>query len=1103
MLEKNTKLSPFIHLRVHTAYSLLEGAIGIKNLPDLCHKHRMPAVGITDTNNLFGALEISMILADKGIQPIIGCQLNAITNDSEAPIVLLTQTAEGYENLLRLASDFYLERWNGAPLEQICERSDGLIALAGSSNFSLIKPDQNLKALDDLQKAFDNRLYIELQRHPTPYPHETAIVDLALERNLPMVATNDVYFPESNFFQAHDALLCIAGGTYVDEPNRRRVTPHHYFKSGEEMAQLFSDVEEAVSHTVTIAKRCGFYPKPRAPMLPKYCKDESDELRMRAEKGLAKRLEEEVYPRFLENEHTSQRKQYEDRLNYELGVIHKMGFDGYFLIVSDFVQWAKSQNIPVGPGRGSGAGSIVAWCTSITDMDPLRFNLIFERFLNPQRVSMPDFDIDFCQERRDEVIKYVASKYGKEHVAHIITFGTLQARSILRDAGRVLQMPYGQVDKLAKKIPNIPGKTVSLTQALDSEPMLKVEYEEDESVQHLFDIAMQLEGLYRHASTHAAGVVIGNQPLYKDVPLYVDENSELAVTQFSMKYVEAAGLVKFDFLGLKTLTVIEHCCKMIRESKNKDMFIQHIPLDDDETFALLCRVETAGVFQLEGGGMRDVLRQLKPDRFEDIIALVSLYRPGPMDDIPRYLACKHGLEPVRYLHPDLEPILSPTYGVMVYQEQVMKIAQVLGGYSMGDADLLRRAMGKKIKEEMDAQQSRFIEGAVSNGVDKEIASTIFDQMAKFAGYGFNKSHASPYALLAYQTAYLKAHYPLEFFAANMSADMHNTDKVESFYQDMMKLGHKLLPPCVNASYSEFKVENNAVRYGLGAIKNVGTSLMQTLVEERLAKGTFKDLDDFIKRVSEKVLNKRCLENLIASGALDSLCKNRASLWEGQDKFLSTNKNDNQPTLFKTRTQLPDVAEWTSFKKLQKEWEALGFYLSGHPIDAYKSQEALNIQELIESKKSSFSVVGLISERQDRRTKKGQKFAFIKISDKSGSLDVAVFTNTLDQYDSTIYSGNIVEAHITGKQDESGNISRFILESIGSLSNSSTSENKDLVCQIEKLTNSTLDLELSAQESNNDTKDLHITFHGTPHLKISIHKNWIPNISKAEGVTFKN
>ena len=1032
-----SSLHNFVHLHLHSAYSLAEGALPIKLIPQLCQKNQMPAVAITDTANLFGALEFATTCAKAGIQPIIGCQLNLYLEvlSGYAPLVLLVQTEQGYRNLLKIVSNSYLNPTAGVDkpiisLSDLEERSAGLILLTGGHKGPLARLiSQNPGAVNDFLKTlttlFDGRLYIELMRHGLAEQQrlEPKFLDLALDHNLPLVATNDVFFNQSEMYQAHDALLCIAEGRYISEDDRNRVTAEHYFKSTAEMQSLFKDLPEAVENTALIAQRCHFMPTGQAPILPPFLTttglSEQEELRAQAEQGLEKRLQEEVLPRFKDAQtHDKVRADYFERLNYEFDIISRMGFAGYFLIVADFIQWAKSQDIPVGPGRGSGAGSLVAWALTITDMDPIYFGLIFERFLNPERVSMPDFDIDFCQDRRDEVIQYVRRKYGDDRVAHIITFGKLQARAVLRDVGRVLQMPYGQVDRICKMIPNNPTNPVTLEQALVLEPSLKQQSEQDETVGSLIDMGTRLEGLYRHASTHAAGVVIGDRPLWELVPLYKDERSELPATQFSMKYVEEAGLLKFDFLGLKTLTVIERCSQLIR-AQGIDFQINKVPLDDPKTFELLCRVEVVGVFQVESAGMRDVLRRLKPDRFEDIVALVALYRPGPMDDIPRYLACKHGEEEVRYLHPDLQSILEPTYGVMVYQEQVMKIAQVLGGYTLGAADLLRRAMGKKIKSEMDAQRDLFVAGAIKNGVDKNVAAQIFDQMAKFAGYGFNKSHSAPYALLTYQTAYLKANYPLEFFAATMTYDMHNTDKLTLYRQDLLRADVPLFPPDVNHSQAVFAVEGNGIRYALAAIKNVGLQAMESLVAERTTNGPFKNLADFAARLDGKTVNKRQLENLIAAGALDSLLVseniNRRQVFEAVDFLLSQNhlkrqeKANKKTLLFGESPQnqapltVPTVKPWGLLESLQKEFDALGFYQSAHPLDIYKdSLETLQLtasQDLAAKASESLTAVnvaGIVLFKQERTSKNGQKFAFVGLSDNTGAYEIALFSEIYQQ-----------------------------------------------------------------------------------------------------------
>lgn len=1060
-------MASFIHLRVHTAYSLAEGAIKLKDLAKKCQSYGMPAVAITDTANLFGALEFSMSCADSGIQPLIGCQIylrrpstpSSTTGKPLDPdqLVLIAQTEEGYRNLLHLVSDTYLKAQSGespqVTLDDLKARSTGLIALTGGPKGTigrLINEGQRAAAEDVLQtlkSIFPDRLYMELMRHGLAIENqiEPTLIELAYQNDIPLVATNEVFFNQPEMYEAHDALLCIAEGRYLNEDDRRRVTPHHYFKSAQEMADLFADLPEAIQNTVVIAQRCSFMPMPRSPILPPYPTEsgrtEAEELRHMAKLGLEQRLERQVFrSEDGEPEKEAKRQLYVDRLSYEIDIIEKMGFPGYFLIVADFIQWAKSQGIPVGPGRGSGAGSLVAWSLTITDIDPIRFSLLFERFLNPERVSMPDFDVDFCQDRRDEVIAYVRQKYGDERVAHIITFGKMQAKMVLRDVGRVLQLPYGQIDRISKLVPNNPANPVTLEQALEMEPLLKQARDTDPSVATMIDIGMKLEGLYRHASTHAAGVVIGDRPLADLVPLYKDEGSVLAATQFSMKYVELAGLLKFDFLGLKTLTVIENCCQRVR-ARGISINISAIPLDDPKTFALLERVETVGVFQVESAGMRDVLRKLRPDRFEDLIALVALYRPGPMDDIPRYLACKHGEEKVSYLHPQLQPILEGTYGVMVYQEQVMQIAQVLGGYTLGAADLLRRAMGKKIKAEMDAQRNQFVEGAIKNGVDTKVATLIFDQMAKFAGYGFNKSHSAPYALLTYQTAYLKANYPLEFFAASMTYDLNNTDKLSVFRQDMERLKIPLLPPDINASDVTFSVEGNGVRYALAAIKGVGEAGMRVVIADRQANGPFKDLNDFTHRMgvsgANGALNKRQLENLVAAGAFDSLNPNRKQVYLGieailkQAAFAAQEKQSQQHSLFgfsgsdtHTNLALPKVNDWGSLEKLQYEFAALGFFLSAHPLDIYGTaltRLGVTSSHCLKETNDGVTVklAGIVLVKQERTSKAGQKFAFVQLSDAQGVFEAAVFSEVFTRTREFLVPGTPLLVTASLKQESEG------------------------------------------------------------------------------------
>jgi DNA polymerase-3 subunit alpha len=1052
----------FVHLRVHSAYSLSEGAIKVKPLVELCKTHGMPAVAITDTNNLFGVLEFALTAAKAGVQPVVGCQISVAGNGNDEPaanaqngktpapdqLVLLVQDETGYQNLIKLASDAFLLTPTGeAPhvtWDNLAAHSEGLLCLTGGPAGPVCrllaagKRDKAKAAFEWLVNTFPGRLYAEVQRHGLPEEEasEDALVEMAFDLDVPLVATNEAFFADREMHAAHDALLCIAEGAYVNQDDRRTLTPEHYFKSAEEMRTLFADLPEAVDNTLVVARRCAYFPEPIDPMLPAYDtaggRSEAEELRAQAEAGLRERLETQVFTPEMDGTAREQAAHpYWQRLEHELNVIQGMGFPGYFLIVADFIQWAKGQDIPVGPGRGSGAGSVVAWALTITDLDPLRWNLLFERFLNPERVSMPDFDVDFCQDRRDEVISYVQKKYGHDRVAQIITFGKLQARAVLRDVGRVLQMPYPQVDRICKLVPNNPANPVTLAEAIEGEPMLQAQRDEDESVARLIDIALKLEGLYRHASTHAAGVVIGDRALDEIIPLYRDPRADMPVTQFNMKDVEKAGLVKFDFLGLKTLTVLARALELIAERETPPD-LSTIPLDDPDTYDLLTRGDTVGVFQLESTGMRDVLKRLKPDRFEDIIAVVALYRPGPMDNIPSYIKRKHGEEEPDYLHPALEGVLKETFGIMIYQEQVMQAAQELAGYSLGAADLLRRAMGKKIQAEMDAQRQTFIEGATARGVDKKQASAIFDQIAKFAGYGFNKSHAAAYAMVAYQTAYLKANYPVEFMAAIMTYDMANTDKLNVFRQELDRMGIPVLGPDMNRSRADFGVETaedgqRGVRYALAAIRNVGHGAMTALVEQREAGGPFNDLSDLAQRLDARLINKRQIEQLACAGAFDSMNSNRHQVYKAADLLVrhaavaASERDSNQSSLFggggaeTPRIALPQVEDWPAMDRLRHEFDAIGFYLSAHPLDAYgKSLERLrvvsfgDIPKLIRVEPGRKKVAGIVVGKQERRAKQsGNKFAFLQLSDASGVYEAIVFTETLNKARDLLVAGQPV------------------------------------------------------------------------------------------------
>ncbi|HEY5208855.1 MAG TPA: DNA polymerase III subunit alpha [Stellaceae bacterium] len=1058
----------FVHLHSHSAYSLSKGAIKVKHLTALCKLHRMPALAMTDTGNLFGALEFAMAARDDGVQPIIGCELAIRSADHDGrgrlgkplapePLVLLVQDQAGYRNLLTLVSASFLEGdGTEAPqidLDRLARHGDGLIVLTGGTGgpvgqlLNEGQADAAAEMLARLAAMFPDRLYVELMRHGMADEDriETALIDLAYAQNLPLVATNDVYFDEPDFSEAHDVLLCIAEGTTVGNTNRRKLTGEHYFKTPAEMRVLFADLPEACDNTLVIAQRCAFMPEPRAPILPPFPTETGDEkqaLRAAAAAGLARRLDEQVYPAEMgEAERAEAARPYRERLDFELGVIEKMGFAGYFLIVAEFIQWAKNQGIPVGPGRGSGAGSVVAWSLTITDLDPLRFGLLFERFLNPERVSMPDFDIDFCQDRRDEVIRHVQEKYGADRVAQIITFGTLQARAALRDVGRVLEMPYGQVDRLCKLVPNNPAAPVKLRQAIDGEPLLQQMIDSDEQVAHLVEIAIKLEGLYRHASTHAAGVVIGDRPLQELVPLYRDPRSTLPATQFNLKYVETAGLVKFDFLGLTTLTILVRAVELLKR-RGIELDLNKLPLDDRASYELMQKGDTVGVFQLEGAGMRDMLKKLRPDRFEDIIAVVALYRPGPMENIPRYIAVKHGQEQPDYLHASLEPILAETHGIMVYQEQVMQIAQVLSGYSLGGADLLRRAMGKKIKAEMDAQRAAFLNGAKANGVSDRVAEHVFGQVEKFAGYGFNKSHAAAYALIAYQTAYFKANYPVEYVAAFMTYCIGNTDKLNVFRQECDRLGIKLLPPDINRSDVGFAVEElvegAAIRYALAAVKGVGAQAMSQLVAERTANGPYKDMFDFAQRLDVKSFNKRQFESLAKAGAFDSLNRNRAQTF-GATEFLlhhaaaaTEERVTKQVNLFGDNMAnivggltLPPAADWLPVEKLQQEFDAIGFYLSSHPLQAYgKSLERLGVVKAVDlaarvaaGGSTRFKIAGVVVGKKERNSARGNRFAFVQLSDQSGMFEATLFAEQLSAARPFLESGSPLLLTVDVREDD--------------------------------------------------------------------------------------
>lgn len=1046
--------APFVPLRVLSSFSMLEGAIDPKAIAKLAKERGFPAIAICDRNGLYGVMAFAGACKDEGIQPIIGALIGIARDNVEGSstrnidyLPLFAQDEAGYTNLCHLVSKAHLDR----PLElephvtlaDLAGYTDGLIALTGAGEGGLTRllADGQQSAAqglcDILQSLFPARLYIEIARHGDAVCQlaEAALVDLAYARDLPLVASNPANFAEPHMHKAHDALLCIAHSTHIEAEDRPRSNAQAFVKSASMMDELFADLPEAMANTLVIAQRCAFAPPYRKPILPSLAGDVEGEARMLAEDaraGLEVRLA--VYGEMSAPE----RQIYLDRLEYEINVIAGMGFPGYFLIVADFIKWAKDQGIPVGPGRGSGAGSVVAWALTITDLDPLKLGLLFERFLNPERVSMPDFDIDFCETRRGEVIRYVQAKYGSDHVAQIITFGKLKARAVLRDCGRILQMSYGQVDRLCKMIPNHPTDPWTLPRALNGAADFKREYDNDKEVKRLVDLALELEGMPRNSSTHAAGVVIGDRPLAQLVPLYRDPRSDMPVTQFDMKHVESSGLVKFDFLGLKTLSVLRKAVDLLAE-RGIGIDLDTLELDDPAVYSLMQTGNTVGVFQLESEGMRRTLKAVKPTNFGDIIALVSLYRPGPMDNIPLFGQRKAGEVPIEYPHEKLEGILAETYGIFVYQEQVMQAAQVLAGYSLGDADLLRRAMGKKNQAGMDAQRSRFSDGCKTvSGIETKRANELFDLIDKFAGYGFNKSHAAAYALLSYQTAWLKAHYPEEFYAASMCFDLHQSEKLNVFVDDARRFpgiegGVEILPPDINHSDARFTVEQTekgyGVRYALAGIRNVGEKAMEAIAAERRAGGPFTSLKDLFERLPQGTMNRRQLEGLICAGAFDALEPDRGLLYANADLLMAVadaamrERSSGQTALFggehapPEELRLQSAAAWTRAEQMARERENFGFYFSAHPVQQYRDVASANgarsYQSVMEAGapsggRSSVVLAAMVESYTKARTRKGGTFVRVDFSDISGQFSAACFEEALvDKFEGWAKSGECV------------------------------------------------------------------------------------------------
>ena len=1016
----------FNQFKIHTQYSICEGAIKIDQLKDFCKKNKIKSLGLSDTYNLSGALEFAENLSSVGTHPIIGTQIKFKYKEFNGLIPLIAKNYDGYKNIIKLSSKSYLE--NSETTDPNCEltdllnNSEGIIILTGSIkclfgslfNRGLFSEIEEILFL--LKEKFEDNIYIEIQRHNDLNEKEFEYYNLKVSEKLelPIIATNEVYYLDKDMYDAHDALMCIGDKTYVNDSNRIKLTNQHYFKSSEEMIELFKDLPEALENNFNLPFRCSFKPNFSKPILPSITsseKDPNEMLRKSSIEGLKDKFKLFFDSETINIEKEEKYLEYKKRLDHEIQIIVEMNYSGYFLIVSDYIKWAKQNKIPVGPGRGSGAGSLVAWCLSITDIDPIKFNLIFERFLNPDRISMPDFDIDFCEEKRDLVFKYLTTKY-KDSVAHIITFGKLKARMVIRDVGRVLGLPYGFIDNICKMIPFDPSRPMSLQQCINVEPRLQKLINEDKRVDRLINLSLKLEGLNRNVATHAAGVVIADKKLTETVPLYKDNSADLLLpsTQFDMYSAENAGLIKFDFLGLKTLTVIDKAQKLINKTNNQ-FNIEKINYEDQKVYELLSSGKTVGLFQLESSGMKDALINMKPNRLEDIIALVALYRPGPMSNIPIYNECKHGLRKPDYLHPKLEEILKPTYGVIIYQEQVMQIAQELSGFSAGEADILRRAMGKKKRAELEKQKQRFIDGAYKNGISKDIAAGIFLKIEPFAEYGFNKSHAAAYAVIAYQTAFLKTHYPHEFFVASMSMELSNQKKLSEFYEELKRLNIPIIRPDINKSFTDFYSDGSNFYYALGAIKNVGYDAISNVINERSNNGVFKNFSDFVERVNPKDINKLQLEGLVQAGAFDNLNENRKAIFTSIPNLILKSKNIheskalNQIDLFGKQEKedlnfLERVDDWTTDTKLTKEFETLGFYISDHPLNQFKSifnqYKIINYEEFENDKDIlSSNIACTVLKIQEKKTQKGNSYAIVKFSDLTSVFELFIFSDVFE------------------------------------------------------------------------------------------------------------
>ncbi len=1060
-----SKIQIFNHLKIHSQYSICEGAIKIDELKEFSKNNKIRSLALCDTVNLCGALEFAEKISKVGTQPIIGTQINFKIDDTTGLLPLFALNEEGYKRIIELSSLSYLDNNDTSDpylnFQELLNKTDGVALFSGTVNglfgklFDKGKFTEISELYSKIKSKYKDRFYIEIQRHgdQNEIAFEKFNLSQSLKLEIPIIATNEIYYLNKDMHEAHDALICIKNKTYVNEKNRIRFSNQHYLKDNSEMLELFADLPEALENNFNFPFRCNFRPLFSKPILPNISSDKDGNADEILKKHSLEGLKEKFKINFDlgENEHTNNQKYlvYKDRLDHELNIIIEMKYASYFLIVSDYIKWAKKNDIPVGPGRGSGAGSLVAWCLSITDVDPIKYNLIFERFLNPDRISMPDFDIDFCEEKRDLVFEYLTKKY-KDSVAHIITFGKLKARMVIRDVGRVLGLAYGFVDSISKMIPFDPSRPQSLTECIASEPRLQKLINEDPRVKKLTDLSLKLEGLNRNVATHAAGVVIADRKLTDVIPLYKDATTNLLLpsTQFDMYSAENAGLIKFDFLGLKTLTVINNTQKLIKE-KDKNFNIDNIDFEDQKVFDLLSSGKTVGLFQIESSGMREALTQMKPNHIEDIIALVALYRPGPMSNIPTYNDCKHGRQEPDYLHPLLEDILKPTYGVIIYQEQVMQIAQKLSGYTAGQADILRRAMGKKKRAELEKQKQSFIAGAVQNGISKEVAAGIFLKIEPFAEYGFNKSHAAAYAIISYQTAFLKTYYPKEFIAASMTMDISNQNKLGEFYEELKRLNIEIIRPDINECFADFRTENDRFYYALGGIKAVGYEAVSNIVEERLKNGKFKSLTDFLNRINPKDINKLQLEGLVKAGAFDNLNSNRQSLFNSIPNFITKSKNifenksANQIDLFGVNENeeneiISDIKDWKFEERLSKEFEAVGFFISDHPLNQFK--EVFNDYNILDYQTfnnnddlKDSNVAATLLKIQERKTAKGNAYAVLKLTDLTSVFELFIFSDILELNREILKEGSsFILTIVKSISDSENRLKRLNVQKIASL-----------------------------------------------------------------------